>query len=87
MDELAATCQACGPDTICIVESWLSSDTTDDGVSLPKYSTIRFDRNRHGGGIIVFLKNNLPFEVVMSGLLVWSLFLCLFYCLVTESFV
>ena len=69
--------QACGPDIVCIVESWLCADNADVEVSLPNYSTIRLDRNRHGGGILVFVKNNLSFEVLMSGPAGLELYFCL----------
>jgi len=82
MDELAATCQACGPNIICIVESWFSSDITDDKVSLPNRSAIRLNRNCHSGGIIVFLKNN-----VMSGLACLEIIFVSILMPVIESFV
>ena len=65
MDKLAANCQLCGPDIACIVESWLCSDTTNNEISLSKYTTVCLDRNRCGGGILVFIKNSLVFEVAL----------------------
>ena len=54
IDELQAVCLSVNPDIICITESWLSSDIEDLEIELPDYSSIRVDRNRHGGGIVIF---------------------------------
>ena len=65
MESLAATCLACSPEVICIVESWLC--ISDNEVFIPVYSVVRLDRNRHGGGIILYLKENLSYRVIISG--------------------
>ena len=41
-----------------IVESWLSGDISDDEISLSGYSIVRLDRNRHGGGILIYILSN-----------------------------
>ena len=46
------------PDIVCIVETWLSSDILDSEVCLPGYQLHRRDRNRHGGGILVYVQNS-----------------------------
>ena len=50
---------------MCIVESWLGGSIADNEVSLPGYSIT--DRNCHGGGILIYIKCNLSFRVVLSG--------------------
>jgi len=67
MDNLAAICFALNPDIVCIVESWFGGSIADNEVSLPGYSTAKLDRNRHGGGILIYIKCNLSFRVVLSG--------------------
>ena len=39
------------PDVVCLVETWLCSDILDTEISIPNYSIVRLDRNRHGGGV------------------------------------
>ena len=56
-DELAATVEALKPTKICIVESWLSAEIIDSEISLVGYITYRLDRNRHGGGLIIYVKS------------------------------
>lgn len=45
------------PDCICIVESWLSSDIFNSFFCIDSYDIIRLDRNRHGGGVLLFVKS------------------------------
>ena len=59
LDELSAICSIHSPDIICIVESWLSPDIPNFELFLPNYSTFRCDRNRHGGGILIYTKCSL----------------------------
>ena len=67
MDELATNCLLYKPDIICIVETWLDKDIKDSEVNIPSYSLTTLDRNRHGGGIAIYVANNLPFLLVVAG--------------------
>ena len=49
---------------MCIVESWLCSDICDSEISLVDYSIVRLDRSCHGGGIILYIKNNLNLDII-----------------------
>ena len=52
---------------MCIVESWLCSEIGDEEIFLPNYSSVRLDRNHHGGGILVFIKSTLLYDIVLPG--------------------
>ena len=45
------------PDVICIVETWLEEDIDDTEVSIPGYHSNRLDRHRHGGGVLLYVKD------------------------------
>ena len=64
IDELRVLCVSNSYDVICIVESWLSSDIDNTELSIPGFTIFRRDRSRHGGGIIVFVRNSLPCTVL-----------------------
>lgn len=64
LDELRATALFQAPDIICIVETWLSEDVTDHEIWLPDYQTHRLDRNRHGGGIVLYVRDSLSCKVL-----------------------
>jgi len=44
-------------DVICIVESWLNAEILDAEISLCGYQCYRRDRNRHGGGVVVYIRD------------------------------
>ena len=68
LDNLAATCLVSTLDIVCVVESWLCSDICDSEISLVDYS-VRLERSCHGGGIILYIKNNLNFDIISHGVL------------------
>ena len=44
-----------------ITESWLDSTITDNEVKIHGYNIVRNDRNREGGGVCIYVRNNLAF--------------------------
>ena len=60
------TCTCVKPDAIkfCI---WLCPDITAAEISLPGYSAVRLDRDRHGGGIILFVADIYNVKVLQQG--------------------
>ena len=68
---------------MCVVESWLCSDICDSEISLVDYFIVRLDRSRHGGGIILYIKNNLNFDIIFHGVLGFELiFVSIFYTII-----
>ena len=45
-----------------ITESWLDSSVEDIEIEIPGYNIHRRDRDRHGGGVCLYIKSNLPFN-------------------------
>ena len=56
MDLLCAVTEADNPDIVCIVETWLDTNIPDQDIGLPGYRVYRRDRNRHGGGVLIYVK-------------------------------
>ena len=52
---------------MCICETWLGSDIEDNELSINSYRIIRLDRNRHGGGVALFISSNLSHKVIYLG--------------------
>jgi len=46
------------PDIICIVETWLSEDITDNEILQPDYKLHRLDHNRHHGSMVLYPHNS-----------------------------
>ena len=48
-------------DILTFSETWLDNSIRDDTVSLENFaSPIRLDRNRHGGGVAIYIRNTIP---------------------------
>ena len=67
LNYLTAVCCELHPDIVCIVESWLSGDISDDEITLSDYSVVRLDKNRHGGGVSIYIRSSLSFYATVSG--------------------
>ena len=55
MDELKSLSEVESPDAICIVETWLSDSISDNELVLPGYRCVRRDRDRQGGGVLMYI--------------------------------
>ena len=64
LDELRGLTETESPDVICIVETWLSSDVSDNELVTSDYQILRRDRDRHGGGVMMYVHSS--FKAVHS---------------------
>ena len=48
---------------ICISESWLNDSVPDAEVHIDNYCLQRKDRNRHGGGVCIYIRSDLSFNI------------------------
>ena len=67
IDILRAEAATRKPLVICIVESWLSHDISDDELNINGYQIHRLDRNRHGGGVLVYTHISLLYKYLPAG--------------------
>ena len=42
------------------MESWVDSSILDSEFTMLNYTLVRLDRARHGGGILIYIKDDLP---------------------------
>ena len=47
---------------ISISETWLDDSVSDSEISISNYCLVRRDRNMNGGGVCVFVRNDIPFS-------------------------
>jgi len=67
IEELRALCPTNSPDIVCVVETWIDNSILDCELNIPGYSIVKHDRNRHGGGVLMFINNKLSFTVLSCG--------------------
>ena len=46
---------------ISLSETWLDSSVTDSEIYIDNYSVVRNDRDRHGGGVCCYVRNDIAF--------------------------
>ena len=46
-------------DVICLSETWLTDDTSDEDITLKNYELYRKDRKEKGGGVCVYINSSL----------------------------
>ena len=60
-------CSSLAPDVVCVVETWLDKNIDDTEIFVQGYCVHRVDRNRHGGGVLIFVKSLFSCSVLFSG--------------------
>ena len=63
-DELSLLVEVHNPDIVSIVESWLCDDIPDAEIRIQGYNILRKDRNRHGGGVLMYIKDQFITEIL-----------------------
>ena len=64
LDDIRVLSAAESPDIICVVETWLSNSISD--AELANYQCVRRDRDRHGGGVLMYIHSSLAFDLLTS---------------------
>ena len=67
LDELRTLVEMEKPSIVCVVETWLSEDITDEEISISNYQIFCCNRNRHGGGVLIYTHISLSVSVLLSG--------------------
>ena len=50
-----------------LVESWISQDIVDSELFISNYSLLRLDRNRHGGGVLIYFLSTMTASILFKG--------------------
>ena len=62
LNVLRVQAAASSPDIIVLTETWLDPSISSSEIFIPGYTSIHRDRNRCGGGILLYLKDSVPFR-------------------------
>ena len=63
LDEISHVLHSKQIHILCLNETRLSSLISDSEIAISGYSLVRNDRNRHGGGVAIYISNNIHFNV------------------------
>lgn len=61
-DEVHALAEASNAAVLAVSETWLDDTITDGEIAIPGYLVERKDRKRDGGGVCLYIKNNLAYN-------------------------
>lgn len=64
IDEFRNIFEQSGVDIICVSETWFNASITDNIISIYGYNVYRNDRGTLGGGVAIFIKNNISCKVI-----------------------
>ena len=64
LDELYSTALEKNFDVICVNETFLDETISDKDIELPGFQVFRNDRNRHGGGVAMYVHDSIAVKLV-----------------------
>ncbi len=67
LDNLRAECAFHNPLAVCITESWLDEEISDNELSINDYCLLRLDRSRHGGGVALYVRDTFLVKTIFVG--------------------
>ena len=62
MDDVRLIARRSSAACLCITETWLDDTVPDAEVHIESYSIQRKDRNRHGGGVCIYIRQDLSYN-------------------------
>ena len=87
LDNLILLSSAHSPKVICISETWLSQDILDSEIHIPNYMPLRRDRNRHSGGVAIYILSSLSPSIVSTTTTTAEFLLCSLTTTIIQSYV
>ncbi len=64
ISELKIVAQRTTAAVISISETWLDETITNQEIQIDNYSVVRSDRSRNGGGVCMFIRNDIAFSIL-----------------------
>ena len=66
IDEIRAILKACQFDVFCLCETFIDMNVGNDEIDIHGYSIEMCNRNRHGGGAILYVKDGVKYTKITS---------------------
>ena len=64
IDELECVSNMNNADVLCITESWLSAEISDNYIQLANFNLFRKDRHTRGSGVAIYVKSSIQCKTV-----------------------
>jgi len=66
LDHLRLLASARKPHIITVCETWLDASISNAELRIPDFSLVQHDRDRHGGGVAIYINETIPFSVILK---------------------
>ena len=63
LSEIKLLTNKCKPAILAITESWLEESFTNESISIEGYNIARRDRTSHGGGVLMYIRQDLAYNI------------------------
>ena len=64
LDEFKMILDECNFDIMGVCEPFIDSNVADNEISIDGYSIVKKDRNRHGGGVLLYVKDGIDYSEI-----------------------
>ena len=64
IDELKMILDECNFDIMGVCETFIDSNVADNEISIDRYSIVMKNRNRHGGGVLLYVKDGIDYSEI-----------------------
>ena len=64
IDELKMILDECNFDIMGVCETFIDSNVADNEISIDGYSIVKKNRNRHGGGVLLYVKDGIDYSEI-----------------------
>ena len=54
----------CNFDIMGVCETFIDSNVADNEISIDGYSIVKKDRNRHGGGVLLYVRDGIDYSEI-----------------------
>ena len=62
LSEITSLIQRIRPAALQLCETWLDESVTDSEIDIQDYHVVRKDRNRNGGGVLIYIRSDIAFN-------------------------
>ena len=64
LDEFKLILDECNFDLMGVCETFIDSNVADNEISIAGYSIVKTDRNRHGGGVLLYVRHGIDYSEI-----------------------
>ena len=64
IDDMKMILDECNVDILGVCETFIDSNVADNEIGIDEYSIVKKNRNRHGGGVLLYVKDGIDYSEI-----------------------